>query len=502
MFILTDEDLAEAVAQMSLAGTDLSTIEVKDAMGGFPKSVTASISAFANACGGPIVLGIREKGRRFAPVEGIDIKTLQSNMAHAVREQVFPAVSADIRVLTIKGLPVLVTNIPEASVRDKPVYVRKSGMINGSYIRTGDGDHHMTVYEIDRFVENQHRIARNDMNAVEGATITDLDHELLHGWLHHARDASFGRMERLSDEDIMTNRRVAVMDENGVLRPTVAGIMALGVYPQKFFPRLNVAFASYPTTNKGVVPDIGGRYADAVTIDGPIPDMIVSTLRAISRNIRHGAIVQGALREDVPDYPIAALREAIANALMHRDLSVEGAGSPVLVELFPDRLVIRNPGGLFGPLTTDQLGKGGATISRNQYLSRILEDVSFTDLDGTTGHVVENRGTGYPTIFGELERALMVAPLMKSSLAEFSITFFHRRMTEAEGTSYSRTNTRDAVLAHFVSHESASTAEVARAAGISTKTALSYIKGLMKDGILEPIGSQYSPQRRYRLLER
>ncbi len=500
MFILTDDDLEEAVEHMRLAGTDLSTIEVKAAVDGVPKSVAETISSFSNSGGGPIVLGIREKG--FTPVKGIDIKALQNGMAHAAREQVSPPVTADIRVLTLEGLPVLVANIPEASIRDKPVYVRKSGMMNGSFIRTGDGDHHMTVYEIDRFIENQHRSARNDMAIVEDATLSDLDQRLLAGWLLHARDASFGRMDRLSDEDIMTNRRVIAADGDGVLRPTVAGILALGSYPQKFFPRLNVTFTSYASTEKGGASGIAKRYADAVTIDGPIPDMIVSAVRAVSRNIRHGAIIQGALREDIPDYPLAALREAIANALMHRDLSNEGMGSSVLIELFPDRLAIRNPGGLFGSLTTDQLGKRGASISRNQYLSRILEDVPYTDVDGTTGHVVENRGTGYPTIFGELERALMVAPLMVSTLDEFSITFFHRRMTEAEGRSYSHANTRDAVLAHFASHESASTAEVARAAGISTKTALSYIRELMADGALEPIGSQYSPQRRYRLLGR
>ena len=497
MFILTDEDLAEAVDQMRAAGTDLSSIEVKAAVDGLPRSFAETISSFSNTGGGPIILGIREKG--FEPVKGIDIKTLQSSVAHAAREQVSPAVSADIRVLNLEGLPVLVANIPEASIRDKPVYVRKSGMMNGSFIRTGDGDHHMTVYEIDRFIENQHRSARNDMAIVRDATLDDFDRELLAGWLLHARDASFGRMDRLTDEDIMTNRRVIVADEDGTLRPTVAGILALGNYPQKFFPRLNVTFTSYASTEKGSASGVGRRYADAATIDGPIPDMIVSAVRAVSRNIRHGAIVKGALREDVPDYPLAALREAIANALMHRDLSDEGTSSSVLVELFPDRLVIRNPGGLFASLTTDQLGRRGTSISRNQYLARILEDVPYTDVDGTTGHVVENRGTGYPTIFGELERALMVAPLMVSTLDEFSITFFHRRMTEAEGRSYSRKNTRDAVLAHFASHESASTAEVARAAGISTKTARSYIKGLMAEGSLEPIGSQYSPQRRYRL---
>ena len=149
----------------------------------------------------------------------------------------------------------------------------------------------------------------------------------------------------------------------------------------------------------------------------------------------------------------------------------------------------------------DKLGTRGGTISRNQFLARILEDVPFTDYDGSVGHVVENRGTGYPTITGELEKALMDQPIIHNTLDEFRIIFRHRRMTEQEN-SYSKTNVEEAILAYFTSHESASTSEIARSAGMSNKTALKYINALIDEGILEGIGSQYSPKRRYRLYHR
>lgn len=94
------------------------------------------------------------------------------------------------------------------------------------------------------------------------------------------------------------------------------------------------------------------RFSDSENIDGPIPAMVVDAVRAVSRNMRHGAIVKGALREDVPDYPLPAVREAVANALMHRDYSLDGQGTPVLVDLYPDRPEISNPGGLFGTLNS------------------------------------------------------------------------------------------------------------------------------------------------------
>ena len=498
MFVTNDSDLSNAIERMRLAGTDISEYEVKSAAGGFPKTTVETISAFANTVGGAIIFGISEKAG-FHAIDSLDVKTIQANSAQAARELVDPPQPVDIVVLTFEDRPIVVVNVPEAHVRQKPCYVKRLGLMNGSYIRTGDGDHKMSPYEIDRFMENQHRSARNDAVIVPDATLDDFSPTLLSGWLTRVRSTSHGRADNLSDEDLMANRRVIASDENGILRPTIAGILALGSYPQKFFPRLGVVFTSHPTSQDGI-PGAGGlRFADSENLDGPIPNMVVDTVRAVSRNMRHGAIVKGALREDVPDYPLPAIREAVANALMHRDYSPDAQGSPVLVDLYPDRLEITNPGGLFGSLTEDRLGQRGATASRNQFLARILEDVPYTDYDGRVGRVVENRGSGYPTISYELEKALMGKPVVQSDLTQFSIMFRHRRMTFEESRGYSRQNVEDAILQFISQHESVSASEVARAAGISAKTARNYIKRLVDEGTLEAIGTRNSPNRRYRL---
>ena len=241
------------------------------------------------------------------------------------------------------------------------------------------------------------------------------------------------------------------------------------------------------------------RFSDTLNIDGPIPKMVVDAVRAVSRNMKHGAIVKGALRENIPDYPLPVIREAVANALMHRDYSVDGQGAPVLIELYPDRLEVSNPGGLFGALTVDQLGQRGGTSSRNQFLARILEDVSYVDYDGRAGRVVENRGSGFPTINRELEEALMSKPIVRSSLNGFDFIVRHRRMTDEESRGYSKLNVEDAILAYLAERESASTSEVARAAGMSSKTIRGYINKLVDEGVLDAIGTKNSPKRRYRI---
>ena len=497
MFITNNEELAAAVERMREAGTDLAEFELKSAADGLPKSASETISAFANTLGGAIVFGIQEKGG-FHAVE-IDVKHIQSGSAQAARELIEPPQAVDILVLKFEEKPIVVVNVPEAPVKEKPCYVKKLGQMMGSFIRTGDGDHKMSIYEIDRFIENQYRTARNDIAIVKDATLSDFDPELLSGWLSRARALTLGRASAMTDEELMTNRRVASRDEQGVLRPTIAGLLALGNYPQAFLPRLNVVFTAYPTPRKGEPGPRGERFADSANIDGPIPAMVLESIRAASRNMKHGAIVKGGLRENVPDYPLAAIREAVANALMHRDYSVDSQGTPVTIDLYPDRLEISNPGGLFGSLTIDKLGDGGTTASRNQFLARILEDAPYTDYDGTVGRVVENRGSGYPTISRALENALMPEPIAYSSLDEFGIMFRHRKITDQEGKEYSRSNVDDAILSYLSERESASSKEIAQASGLSVKTVRRYISRLLDEGTIDAIGAMNSPNRRYRL---
>ena len=135
---------------------------------------------------------------------------------------------------------------------------------------------------------------------------------------------------------------------------SLGGLLALGSYPQEHFPQLMVTFVHYPTE---IGPQASERFLDNVTLEGPIPVMVRDTLAAIRRNMSRRAIIGGAGRRDVWEYPETALREAVVNALVHRDLSSGARGTQVQIEMYPDRLVIRNPGGLFGPVTVDNLAK-------------------------------------------------------------------------------------------------------------------------------------------------
>lgn len=162
------------------------------------------------------------------------------------------------------------------------------------------------------------------------------------------------------------------------------------------------------------------RFLDNVTLEGPIPVMVRDTLAAIRRNMSRRAVIAGAGRQDVWEYPETALREAVVNALVHRDLSSSARGTQVQIEMYPDRLTIRNPGGLFGPVTVDSLGEEGISSARNATLIKILEDVP---LPGETRTVCENRGSGIRAMLGSLLAAGMSPPQFHDKISSFLVTF-------------------------------------------------------------------------------
>lgn len=240
--------------------------------------------------------------------------------------------------------------------------------------------------------------------------------------------------------------------------------------------------------------DGGRRFLDAQTIIGPIPYMIEDALSVVAKNMRTGAVVEGAFRTDVPDYPRIAVREAVANALMHRDYSPESRGSQVQVNMYADRLEVLNPGGLYGDVTIDTLGVSGMSSSRNQFLSNILETTPYPE----GGYVVENRGTGYQEIEEQLARAMMTPPRPKNSTVSFSLTFEKRRVLPAELDRGSR-NVDEAIVDYLSTHSSASTVELVSASGMARSTISAHLKGLVASGRVEPTEPARSPKQRYRL---
>lgn len=482
--------LVQTIAHLRNIGADSQNIEVKEAKGGLPQSLKQTLSAFSNTHGGYIILGLSEK-RGFTPVEGFDASTISDALASACL-QLSPIVRPEIEILPFEDALLVCAQVYELHPRDKPCHILKSGIYNGSFLRVGDGDRKLTAYEVDRMLD-EHRQPLFDDEPVLDATMDDFDQKLLSGFIDRQRQQHPRLLGMKSEEEILLMLH-AVKRLDGNLYPTLGGLMAMGSYPQQFFPRLNVTFTSYPGVDKTARRD-GVRFLDNKTIAGPIPSMVEEALTCVTDNMKTGAIIKGAFRKDMPDYPPIAVREAIANALMHRDYSEAARGSQVQVNMYADRLEIYNPGGLYGDVTIEELGVSGVSSSRNQFLSNILESTPFGDGD----YVVENRGTGYQEIEHQLEKAHMHPPIPRNSTVSFSLTF-QKRKIEPEERSIARTSQIDeAILAYLADHSSASTRELAEWSGLGKTTISNHLRKLIEDEKLEPLEPSRSPKQRYRL---
>lgn len=490
---MDSQDVERLILEMRQIGNDTQTCEVKEAARKIPSSLVDTLSAFSNGNGGVIILGISEKDG-FTPVPQFDARAMQEALS-AECGKLTPPVRPDTAIVRFEGTNILVAQIQPMPAIDRPCYVTARGRYQGSYIRTGDGDRRLTQYEIDRMIEN-HVQPRFDDDIVPDATIDDLDPVMVSQFTSRQRMLHPRIFASRDDRTILVNMHVAKHDGDGTLRPTLGGIMALGSFPQQFFPRLNVTFTAFAGVTKTETMDDERRFLDASTIVGPIPMMIDDALNAVAKNMKTGAVVEGAFRKDVPDYPLKAVREAVANALMHRDYSPDARGSQVQVNLYADRLEILNPGGLYGNVTIDDLGTSGISASRNQFLSNILETTPYPN----GGFVVENRGTGYQVIEEELQNALMPEPKPLSTLTFFSLTFDKRRVSHSEKQLANTTDIPHAIIALLRQRHSASAREMAEASGLSRSTIANNLRKLIKDGIVEPTQPGRSPKQRYRLV--
>ena len=478
------EELGTLVHQLKSSGTDSQLVEVKESVGKMPASIVETVSAFANGSGGTIVLGLSERNG-FAPAEGFDARRIADALSQACSDKLTPPVRAGIEIMEHQGANIVVAEVDELLPRDKPCYVTERGMYKGAFVRSFDGDRKLSPYEIDRLLEDKTQPA-HDAEIVLEATMDDLDKGLLGALLQRQRDLHPRLFANYDDEEMATAMRVAAKDATGILRPTLAGLLALGTYPQKYFPRLTVTFAAYPENDKASTGGI--KYLDTEKMAGPIPVIIADTVAAVRRNTRLGGAMVGAKRVDAPDYPPAAVREAVCNALMHRDYSELARGTQVQVNLYDDRLEFLSPGGLYGTVTTATVATAGYSSTRNQYIADILESTPYEG-----GFVAENRGTGFKLMNRELEENRMDAPIVRDSISMFSLEF--RRRVLSPSSSFSR----DEIILFISANEPCSASEISEGLGIPRSTVTYRLKKLVNAGELKRIGPERSRSQKYRL---
>jgi ATP-dependent DNA helicase RecG len=400
---MTREELLEIIDEVQQRQSELDDVEVKAARGGTPKRLYASLSAFANRPGGGVLLfGLDETGD-FSIVGVGNAQRLQEEITALASDVMEPTLRSQFTIEMIGGRTVVAVEITAISNQQKPCFYRTAGLQSGSYIRVGNSNRQMTDYEIFGYVSNREQPVF-DENPVRDATLTDLDAEKLADYLDKLRRSrpSAGYL-RQPDEEVLKLRRIA-KDVDGTLRPTLAGLLMFGLYPQGFEPQFVITFLHFFGTTETEPALNGARFLDNRKFEGTIPEIIETAINHILASIRKSSLIEGLWRRDIPEYPVEALREAVVNAIAHRDYSQFVRGSYVQIRLFADRVEIQSPGGLYGNVTEDRLEEEQST--RNRVLVQLMEDYQ---LPGNR-HLVENRGSGINAMLAAMRGANLEPP--------------------------------------------------------------------------------------------
>lgn len=304
-----------------------------------------------------------------------------------------------VTICEIENKLVVAAEIPGVEVASRPVFYAGVGRIKGSYIRVGDGDLPMTEYEIYSYEAFRKRI-HDDVRVVDHSRLELLNSDKVEKYLTLIKQDKVNLAQNTSNDMIL--ELMAVTYEG---KPTLAGVMTFSLYPQTYFPQLCITAVVVPGTELGDEGADGERFIDNKRITGSIPEMLDEAVEFVRRNSRTKTIIdEQGNRKDKLEYPL--------NALVHRDYSFHTENTPITIEMYRDRMEIKNSGGLYGAMTLDGLGKIHPE-TRNVALANMLEVLQVT----------ENRYSGIPTIYKEFEIAGLPKPEFDVKRGQFQVIF-------------------------------------------------------------------------------
>lgn len=414
---MNSEQLRATVARLRAAGTDDAWVEVKRSGPKLSSDVWETVSAFANTAGGTIILGLSEVDG-FAPAKVFDLQANLDAFVMGVGDGGIDNCKLEnpprytLERHEFEGKSLLVIDIAENEIGSKPCFIRKLGMVSGSYKRVDDKDLRLSPTELYE-MQNILKPSIDDREVVPGATPDDLNDDVVDQIIAMARMLNSKAVRGTSDRASIMRRLNITDGGDGVL---MAGLLVAGDYPQMFFPKLVVDVATYPDTAKSAPGK--PRFIDRRICEGSLSEVMADAMAAIERNLRTYSIVDGVGRHDEQEIPRDVLREAVANALVHREYNAAFTGQAVSVEIYPDRVVIKSPGGLWGGKTIDNLADGDS-ICRNATLMKLMR---FVSLPGEVGSPAEGNGTGIELMLREMASKSLPAPEFEAGIDSFSVT--------------------------------------------------------------------------------
>ncbi|HYM61654.1 MAG TPA: ATP-binding protein [Thermoanaerobaculia bacterium] len=335
--------------------------------------------SFLNLDGGAVLLGVRDDGS----IAGTTRDRLEDWVAEVCRKKIEPPVipflswARDVE----PGKHILSVRVPVGP--DKP-YARVHDDRRTYFVRVGATCREASREELERMFQASGRL-QYGLKPVPGASFADLDQRRLRDYMLRILAGTAP-----ADDDIEGwEHLLATLDlmevSTGRLVPTIDAVLLFGRTPKRHVPQSGIRALCYPGTQPDYATradqNLNGPLVPLGAADGSIVEigMVEQAWDFVRRNTQPTAFLDGARRVDRWEYPEAVIREAVVNALVHRDYSI--AGSDVMLVIFSDRLEIQSPGRLPNTVTVEGM-KAGLRYARNQTLVNVMRDYRYVDFRG------------------------------------------------------------------------------------------------------------------------
>lgn len=431
-----------------LAEGESERVEFKEKMG---REALESVAALANTRGGTLLIGVADDGM----AKGITLgKETLRDWANRIAQ--ISHVHPQISLATYQGKTVVILEVPESPL--KPVSCR------GRYFkRVGSSNRQMTDDDLTRAVLGSVGMTWDEM-VEPRATTDDLDQEQIQRF-RKLCNLKGRRPIPPDEEDLAVLEKLELLQEGGVSR---AAVLLFGKNPQHLYPQARVRVGRFRTETLIV---------DDREIVGPLFDQVEAVMGYFRERLEtRFEFREAATRGVVWEYPLGALREAIINAVCHREYLDSGH---VQVRWHDDRIVFLNPGGLPESLRIEDLKREHRSVLRNRKIAEVLFYTGFIEQwgSGTLRMMQECVASGLPEPkFEEHQRALWVT-FRKNSLNEAQL--------RAEGL-----NQRQVRATLFVKeHECITNRDYRQLNQVSNKTAYLELNELVEKGWLRRKGA-------------
>lgn len=318
--------------------------------------VIESLTAFANTAGGRVLIGVDDRGQ----VVGLrDPDRVVESVLSACREAVSPPLAPVVEIARREQ-----GTLVDAQIDATGRMHAKSGVV---FVRHGRQTRRASADEI-RLLTLKETPEVYETTACQGAAWTDLDEAALRKYFS-ARAPGALDQPGLTVETLAVGQKFAMRRDDAVT-PTVAGCILFGRHPEWLQPTWRVTALRFSGN------EITAPIVDRLDSEGPALRAVEQAEAFLRRNLRVARLLvdRGTHYEeqDVPEYPLAAAHEAVANAVAHRDYAMP---SQVFVRLYDNRLEIQNPGGLLPGLTLAQVLIGGESLRRNPVIAEVLRQM-------------------------------------------------------------------------------------------------------------------------------